>query len=161
MRFQARTRTAALKTKSHFSAISPTYYIPYIPALIRPIKIFSLYFKDELQTLSTKRLKQQTKQTHVICHQFCAVAGAQPAPRAPLPDPAGPERLSRKALFLARRHVPTETGCKFYQICLGATLFPSNFILHPTPPPPPHHGIRAWGAEEGCARLARAAPGTG
>lgn len=99
-------------------------------------------------------LKQHEANSH-YCHQFCSVAGAESARRAPnpaLPDRVVEERFSRKAHFLARRHVPTETRCKFYQICLGATLF--LFL------PPPLHSIRERGAEEGCVRLAHASPGT-
>lgn len=54
--FQARTRTAVLRIKSYFSAISPTYYMPYFPALIRPINIFLLRFKGGLWCFFTKGL---------------------------------------------------------------------------------------------------------
>ena len=99
----------------------------------------------------SEMLKQHEANSH-YCHQFCSVAGAEPAPGAPslaLPDRVVQESLSRKARFLAWRHVPTETRCKIYQICLRATLF--LFL--------PPHSIREQSAEEGCVRLAHASPG--
>lgn len=94
-----------------------------------------------------------TKQTHILATRFAPLVRAESAPQAPsptLPAPVVQDRLSRKAHFLAWRQAPTETRCKFYQTCLGATLF---ICL------PPHKHPR-WSAEEGCVRLAHASPGT-
>lgn len=131
-----RQRTAVLKIKSHFSAISPTYYIPYFPALIRPIKIFLLYFKARLRSLSMKYLSSM-KQTPIIATNS---AGR----REPILHPGHPA-LRRHILRFKKdfqaKHVSwpgdtyqQRTRCKFYQICLGAMFFLPHF--------PPPHGIR-------------------
>lgn len=87
-----------LKIKSHFSAISPPYYIPYFPALIRPIKIFLPYFKAELAMPLYETLRRHKANSH-RCHRFCTAAAAEAAPRACATGPCGSTTAFQESTF--------------------------------------------------------------
>lgn len=102
-------------------------------------------------------LKQHEANSH-YCHQFCSMAGAESAPRAP--SPVLPDRVVQDDFQGKHVSWPEDTYQQRRDANFTKSASEPCFFSLPAPPPHPPHSIWEQSAEEGCVRLAHASPGT-